>query len=63
MMLGIRVMTGRKELYSYEHSGDDNEGGRELTDADYDYELELNFPPEGTGGKGVGESIINNSLC
>ena len=51
MMLGIRVLTGRSELYHYgkdtdEDNSDDNL--RDLTEADYDYELELVFPPEGS---------------
>ena len=59
MMLGIRVMTGRRELYNYnvQQDGNDTSNVRDLVEADYDYELELKFPPEGSNGKGVGQGI------
>jgi hypothetical protein len=63
MMLGIRVTTGRAAFYNMErnyqmkhhlakgsaatHEADDGEE-RELTQEDFDYALELAFPPEGT---------------
>eukprot|EP01034_Spumella_vulgaris_P022517 gene22517-28650_t len=60
MMLGIRVTTGRAAFYNMERNyqmkhhlaqsnqphGDSEE--RELTQEDFDYALELAFPPEGT---------------
>ncbi len=60
MMLGIRVTTGRAAFYNMErnyqmkhHLAQSNQPHadseeRELTQEDFDYALELAFPPEGT---------------
>ena len=45
MMLGIRVLTGRKEMY---HSSHDSSDTFELTDDDFLWNMSLEFPPEGT---------------
>lgn len=44
MMLGIRVMTGRKEMY---HSSHDSSDTFELTDDDFLWNMSLEFPPGG----------------